>query len=39
MSEKIIEVKDLQKWFPLRRNIGEFFRRAQVCEGVDGVSF
>ena len=40
MSEKIIEVKDLQKWFPLRRNIGEFFRgEHRYVKAVDGVSF
>jgi peptide/nickel transport system ATP-binding protein len=40
MSEKIIEVKDLQKWFPVRRNIGEFFRgEHRYVKAVDGVSF
>jgi peptide/nickel transport system ATP-binding protein len=40
MSEKIIEVKDLQKWFPVRRNIREFFRgEHRYVKAVDGVSF
>ena len=40
MSEQPPELKDLQKWFPLRRNIGEFFRgEHRYVKAVDGVSF
>ncbi|MBE3575267.1 MAG: ABC transporter ATP-binding protein [Firmicutes bacterium] len=40
MSTYILEVQDLQKWFPARRTLGEALRRERHwIRAVDGVSF
>ena len=40
MTDKIIEVKDLQKWFPIRRSISQFFKgEHNYVKAVDGISF
>jgi len=41
IQENIIVAKDLKKWFPVRRSIGEVLRRAppKYVRAVDGVTF
>ena len=40
MSEVILEVKDLKKWFPVRRRISQLFKGEKSwVRAVDGVSF
>ena len=40
MSEVILEVKDLKKWFPLKRSLGQWLRGQRTwMRAVDGVSF
>ncbi len=40
MSEYILEVENLQKWFPIRRNISQVIKRERnYVKAVDGVSF
>ncbi len=39
-NEYLVEVENLQKWFPARRNLGEVFKGEQrYVKAVDGVSF
>ncbi|NLY91621.1 MAG: ABC transporter ATP-binding protein [Firmicutes bacterium] len=40
MSEVIFEVKNLQKWFPVKRSLGQLLRGQRTwVRAVDGVSF
>lgn len=40
MSETLIQVKNLQKWFPLRRSIGEVLKgEHRYVKAVDGITF
>ena len=40
LMENIIEVKNLKKWFPIRRSLGQVFRGEQSwVKAVDGVTF
>ena len=39
-SKYLVEVENLQKWFPARRTMGEVFKGEQrFVKAVDGVSF
>ncbi|ACL70054.1 ABC transporter ATP-binding protein [Halothermothrix orenii] len=40
MSDVILEVKDLKKWFPLRRSLGQVLRgERDYVKAVDGITF
>lgn len=39
VSTSIIEVKDLKKWFPVRRGFLSFFGEQRWVKAVDGISF